>query len=303
VRLIGNLQEDNHAKRFGNFLYGEGIESQIEKNAGGRWEVWVLDEDQIENATSLFHKFVEHPDDVIYVDVAHKGATQRQHDMKASVPKRARVVDGRTLFYRSAIGHGILTFVLIGISVIVALLTRVGENDRLIQPLSITQYSVKGNTIQWDRGLPEIRHGQIWRLFTPMFLHFGFMHILFNMLWLKDLGSMIEARKGSWLLLVMVLAIAAISNVAQYLAVAPNFGGMSGVVYGLLGYIWMQGKFNPASGLALHQQTVTLMIVWFFLCLSGLMGPVANTAHAVGAIVGIAWGYTAARLATLPRRR
>jgi len=303
VRLIGDLQEDSHAKRFSDFLYSEGIESQLEQNAGGRWEVWVLDEDQIENATSLFNKFVEHPDDVIYVDVARKGATQRHRDVKASIPKRARAVDGRTLFYRSAIGYGILTFVLIGISVLVALLTRLGADDRLIQPLSITQYSVKGNTIQWEGGLPEIRHGQIWRLFTPMFLHFGFMHILFNMLWLTDVGSMIVARKGSWLRLVMVLAIAAISNVAQYLTCGPNFGGMSGVVYGLLGYVWMQGKFNPASKLALHQQTVTLMIVWFFLCLSGLMGNIANTAHAVGAIVGIAWGYTAARLATLQRRR
>ncbi len=294
MRLIGDLQEENQAKRFSDFLYGEGIESQIEQNAGGRWEVWVLDEDQIEEATSLFNKFVEHPDDVIYVNVARKGATQRHRDMKASVPKRARVVDGRTLFYRSAVGYGILTFVLIGISVVVYLLTRVAENNRLLQFLSISQYV---------SGLPEIRQGQIWRLFTPMFLHFGFMHIIFNMLWLKDLGSMIETRKSSWLLLVMVLVIAAISNVAQYLASGPAFGGMSGVVYGLLGYIWMQGKFNPASGLALHQQTVTLMIVWFFLCLSGFMGPIANTAHAVGAIVGIAWGYTAARLATLPRRR
>jgi len=294
VRLIGDLQEDSHAKCFSDFLYGEGIESQVEQNASGRWEVWVLDEDQIENATSLFNKFVEHPDDVIYVSVARKGATQRHSDVKAIAPKRARVVDGRTLFYRSAIGYGILTFVLIGISVVVYLLTTVAENDRLLQFLSITQYS---------NGLPEIRHGQIWRLFTPMFVHFGLLHILFNMLWLRDLGSMIETRKSWRLLLALVLAIAAISNIAQYLVSGPTFGGMSGVVYGLLGYIWMQGTFNPASGLSLHRQTVTLMIVWFFLCLTGLMGPIANTAHAVGAGVGIAWGYTAARLATRQRHR
>ncbi len=106
MRLIGDLQEDSHAKRFSDFLYSEGIESQLEQNAGGRWEVWVLDEDQIENATSLFNKFVERPDDVIYVDVARKGATQRHRDVKASIPKRARVVDGRSLFYRSATGYG-----------------------------------------------------------------------------------------------------------------------------------------------------------------------------------------------------
>ena len=89
------------------------------------------------------------------------------------------------------------------------------------------------------------------------------------------------------LAVVLVLVIAAVSNVGQYLMSGPSFGGMSGVVYGLLGYVWMQGKFNPASGLALHKQTVTLMIIWFFLCLSGLMGNIANT-EANGA-----WGLQA----------
>lgn len=302
MRLIGQFSDKTQAKRFTDFLYGKGIESQADADAHGNWEIWVLDEDHVETAISLFNKFVEHPDDALYVGVARKGAAQRHHDLKASVPKRGRVVDGRTLFYSSPVGYGILTIGLIGISVMVTLLTNLGDNERLVRFFSITQYSIEGSTIQWEGGLPEIRHGQVWRLFTPMFVHFGLLHILFNMLWLRDLGSMIEARRSPWLLLTLVLVIAAISNVAQYRVSGPTFGGMSGVVYGLLGYVWMQGKFNPASGLALHQQTVTLMIVWFFLCLSGLMGSIANTAHAIGAIVGIAWGYTAARLATGPRR-
>ena len=123
-----------------------------------------------------------------------------------------------------------------------------------------------------------------------------------NGLWLRDLGSMIEARKTSWLLLVMILVLAGTSNVAQYMVSGPNFGGMSGVVYGLLGYVWMQGRFNPASKLSLHPQTVTFMIVWFFLCLFGLVGHVANTAHAVGLGVGVAWGFLGAQLRASLRR-
>ncbi|MHC4521265.1 MAG: rhomboid family intramembrane serine protease [Planctomycetota bacterium] len=292
MRLIGQLSDETQAKRFTDFLYGKGIESRADADSHGRWEVWALDEDQIEAAKSLFDAFVKQPDDVLYVSAAQEGRTQRHHDLKASAPKRARVVDTRTLSYRLPVGYGILTIVLTGISVAVALLTRLGEDDRLVQLLSMTRYSIEGYTT----GLPEIRHGQIWRLFTPMFVHFGWMHILFNMLWLRDLGSMIEARKSPWLLLTLVLVIAAVSNVAQYMVDGPSFGGMSGVVYGLLGYVWIQGKFNPASGLSLHTQTVTMMIVWFFLCLSGFMGQIANTAHAVGAVVGIAWGYAAARL-------
>jgi len=297
MRLIGQLQDETRAKRFSDFLYGQGIESRVERGDDGNWEVWVLDEHRVEDATALLSQFAQNPEDHAFVDAAHGGAQQRRHDQEQAVPKRARVVDARTMFYKPPVGYGILTIVLIAISVIVSLPTSLGANNRLLQPFSITQYTVDADYVKWQPGLPEIRSGQIWRLFTPMFIHFGIMHLFFNMLWLRDLGSMIEARKGTWMLLVLVLVIAATSNVAQYKVSGPSFGGMSGVVYGLLGYIWMQGRYNPAAGLALHPQTVTMMIVWFFLCLSGIIGNVANTAHAVGAILGIAWGFLAAHQA------
>jgi len=135
-----------------------------------------------------------------------------------------------------------------------------------------------------------------------MFLHLGIIHIFFNMLWLRDLGSMIEARKTSWFLLLLALVLAATSNVGQYLAEGPGFGGMSGVVYGLFGYIWMQGRFNPASKLTLEPQTVIFMIVWFFICLTDRVGDIANTAHGVGLAVGVIWGFLDARLRLALRR-
>jgi len=66
---------------------------------------------------------------------------------------------------------------------------------------------------------------------------------------------------------------------------------MSGVVYGLLGYIWMRGKFDPGSGLYLHPTTLTMMIIWFFACFTPIVPHVANAAHAGGLVMGIAWGY------------
>jgi GlpG protein len=166
----------------------------------------------------------------------------------------------------------------------------------LVQALSITEYEIAGNTLRWAGGLPEIRNGQVWRLITPIFIHFGPLHLLFNMLWLLDLGTMIERRKSSRLLLALVVVIAATSNFAQYIfGKAPNFGGMSGVVYGLIGYIWMKGRFDAASGLYLHQSTVTMAMVWFFLCLANIIPNVANTAHAAGLGVGVAWGFLSAQ--------
>ncbi|HWI58437.1 MAG TPA: rhomboid family intramembrane serine protease [Bacillota bacterium] len=66
---------------------------------------------------------------------------------------------------------------------------------------------------------------------------------------------------------------------------------MSGVVYGLLGYIWMRSKFDAGSGLFLHSSTVTMMLIWLVACYTGLLGPIANTAHTVGLLLGMGWGY------------
>ena len=77
------------------------------------------------------------------------------------------------------------------------ILTGLGEKDRFVQPLSVTEYERDAQYIRWHSDLPEIRHGQIWRIFTPMFLHFGFLHIFFNMLALFLFGIQLERRMGS----------------------------------------------------------------------------------------------------------
>jgi GlpG protein len=302
MRPIGRLPDENQARRFGDFLYAQGMENQVDPDLHGTWEIWVLDDANVEPAKQAFEEFSRRPDDPRFAETARAAAQKRKQDEQAQTGKRTRMIDGRTIFYSPPVSIGILTILLIAASIITAVFTKLGEDNRFVQPLSITQYQHNGQYVRWQAGLPEIHHGQIWRLFTPMFLHFGFLHIFFNMLWLRDLGSMIEARKSSWMLLLLVLVIAGTSNLAQYLVSGPTFGGMSGVVYGLLGYIWMQGRFNPASKLSLEPQTVFLMILWFFACLFGLVGNVANTVHAVGLVVGIAWGFLAAHRAGAARR-
>lgn len=136
----------------------------------------------------------------------------------------------------------------------------------------------------------EIRQGQWWRLWSPIFLHFGLLHIIFNMLVFKDFGPLIEHQHGIKRALIWVAIIALFSNVAQYLVQGPQFGGMSGVLFGLLGIIWTYKVFNPESEFSLPKSSVTMLLVWFFLCLFGLIPNIANTAHASGLTVGMLIG-------------
>lgn len=148
-----------------------------------------------------------------------------------------------------------------------------------------------------DTGLQAVFNGDYWRLLTPLFLHFGVAHIVFNMLWLWQLGGPLERRLGSLELLTLIVIVGSLSNMAQYLFdPATVFGGMSGVVYALLGYFWMQGRFNPRFGMALRQPIVVMMLIWFVVCWLGLVGNIANMAHTGGLFLGVVWGFASASI-------
>jgi GlpG protein len=295
MRLIGHLATEASARTFGDYLYVQGIENHIENQEDG-WAIWVNDEDQLEGASRLLETYRVDPAHPKFQAQARNANGLRAEEEKKQQAYRKRLRDRRHLFRPlSAYGFGPLTFLLIGISVVVFFISRFGMEPQRVMALAITSYSFDYSSgPPWDNTLPEIRHGEVWRLITPIFIHFRVLHILFNMLWLRDLGSMIEGRQSSTYLLVLILVIAAGSNLAQfYFGHAPNFGGMSGVVYGLLGYIWIRGKFDPASGLFLHPSTVTMMLIWLVACFSGILGPIANYAHLAGLLMGAAWGYLA----------
>ena len=145
--------------------------------------------------------------------------------------------------------------------------------------------------------LPEVQAGEVWRLLTPIFLHFGVLHLVFNLMAFTFLGQMMERLGGPALLSSFVVLSGLVSNFSQYLATGANFGGLSGVDYALFGYVWMKSRFDPFSGYFLAESTVVFAMVWLVLCFTGTMGPVANVAHLSGLLFGIVWGgYGSARI-------
>ena len=289
MRLIGHLAEEKAARTFADYLYVQKIESHVEFEKADGWGVWINDEDKLEEAARLLTAFRLNPADPTYQAQAKSASELRAEAEKDEANYRKKLSDRRHLLRPLRdYGFGPLTFGLIAISVVVFFLSKFGKDFQPIVGLFITE-STTGN--HFGQSLLEIRHGQVWRLITPIFIHFDPLHILFNMLWLRDLGSMIEARQSSRQLAILVGVIAVCSNLGQFFLAGPVFGGMSGVVYGLLGYIWMRSKFDPGSGLYLHPATVAMMIIWFLACFTPIIPHVANGAHAVGLVMGLAWGY------------
>jgi GlpG protein len=290
MRLVGELEELAYARIFSDYLTQLGIKNQVTEEPGGdkiAYEIWVHEEDKVEESESLLKKFLENPDGEEYQGVSEK-ARKIKKQAEKEAKEKPQYMDARTtIFYRGAPRKGTLTVILIAACVIVAVLSKLGRDIMPIRMLFISELIIPPFSLV--DSLPEIWRGEIWRLFTPIFIHFGIMHLGFNMLWLWDLGNMIEDRKGTLFLGIFIFVVSVASNLIQFLFAGPAFGGMSGVVYGLLGYIWMKGKYDPASRLALHKTTVIMMIGWFFLCF--LLPNIANWVHAGGLAVGIAWGY------------
>jgi len=147
----------------------------------------------------------------------------------------------------------------------------------------------------------DIRRGQLWRLFTSMFLHLDILHLLFNIWWLWIFGTQVERILGHAKTALLVLLFAVGSGSLDF-ALSHGGVGLSGVGYGFFGLLWVLSKKDDRFRGALEPRTVSLFVGWFFLCifttLTG-MYRVANVAHGGGALLGVLVGYGIA----LPRMR
>ncbi len=283
-------------KGFADYLLSLGMKTRIDDRPGG-WDVWIYDENHIQQARDELQSYLSHPYDPRYQEATRTAETIRRNQKQLDKQFRKNYRDAADVWGYPSLRRRPLTTAMIAICVIVFVMQNVRRYDPLIARMHFSSYTVDAQHNIHGFSLADIRHGEVWRLVTPIFMHSAYnpLHIIFNLLWLRLLGTLIEVRRGTLRLAVLVLVSAAVSNYGQYLwmermdDVGP-FLGMSGVVYALFGYIWMKGVYQPEHGMGVHPNTVNIMLLWLVLCMTGVLGSIANGAHVVGLVVGIVFG-------------
>ncbi|HWB09128.1 MAG TPA: rhomboid family intramembrane serine protease [Pirellulales bacterium] len=143
----------------------------------------------------------------------------------------------------------------------------------------------------------RVWQGQVWRLVSSVLPHVDILHLVFNLYWLVVFGSRVEEVFGS-LLTALFLAMFAVGSQAAEYALVGGGVGLSGVGYGLFGFLWVLGKRDLRFADAITSQIAQLFVLWFFLCLvltyTGTWH-VANVAHASGAGFGVLAGLVMAQ--------
>jgi GlpG protein len=280
MRQAGTIATRQDAQRFANYLLTLGIGTKVD-GAGDAWGIWILDENQVPRARQELDQFEREPQDARYRDAEHAAKIARREASEKLRKARKNHIDMRNEWAKPWRRRPVtIALIAVSVAVFLGVLDAFGIGDRWLYFSEV------------PAGAPEITHGQVWRIVTPIIMHGSILHLLFNMWWLYDLGTLIERGIGSLRYLLLVLIVAAISNSTQFVAQGPFFVGMSGVVYGLFGYSWIQSRYTSKGYVVTDQDTMWLM-GWFVLCATGLVGYIANAQHALGLTFGLLAGMPA----------
>lgn len=266
--LLGEVNSPRMAQAFIDHLFTQDIDCKLQQH-GEDCQLWLVTTNQQQIAQQQFSEFIANPNDPKYLAASWQSANPQISAEDSSNATMEILVN----FILHAGPVTLATFAVAAFIYCTYLL----ELPNIYQAFSFFS----------ELNLDNIT--EIWRLFTPALLHFSVLHIVFNLLMWWYLGGMIENHISSAKLLSLLILASALPNIAQYYISGPTFGGLSGVVYALVGYIWLR---NPKAGLYLPKAYVGFMLVWLVLGFLDVLGmKIANGAHLGGLIVGclLAW--------------
>lgn len=245
-------------------------------------------------------------DRVASVRVLYRQEAQVKPHFTPLIPDQGQNVTARRAFWgaqgvfaQMQTSRNPATLAVVLSTLLIFCMTQGGENLAVLRWFTFVDVQIRGDYLYFFSWSDVYYQHQWWRLVTPALVHFGLLHWVMDALWFWELSRRIEWVYGAWRGLALIFVLATVTNTAQYLWGGPSiFGGLSGVVYGLLGYCGCHQRYAPRIEFQLPKGVLGFMLFWLILCASGLVEvlsfgqmSIANAAHISGLIAGVLIGF------------
>ena len=322
MRKLHTFEQELDANRFTAVLTVNQVEAQVLRSNDNQWDLWIIDEDALSQAGKLLGEYQSNPDSPqIQMALAKAKKIQQQlKQEKAERIKQAKKIEVRTQFRdphhmmaamqrKDTLTRKIILLCAIVFGASLVFQSQDGSQENFVRNALEAQFQ-------------QISQGQIWRLITPVFVHgtgqeflFDFLHIFFNMYWMYWLGTRLEIQFG----LKTYLGLFLIAGVASILVplLTPETGlpgirglgggsvvGMSGVVYGVIGFGWCKMKMKPSVGMLITPFVLMFSIGWMLFGIVsasssqgvGYISSISHLAHLVGLLTGAMYAFVHTKL-------
>jgi len=184
--------------------------------------------------------------------------------------------------------HPILCYILMGVNVLLFILMELDGGSANIATL--IRYGAVSHHLIFTMG-------EYHRLITPIFLHIGLMHLMFNGMSMILFGMRAEKYFGHIKFLIIYIVSGVAGNLAMVLASEFALGaGASGSIYGLMGALFAFTKLRKKNVENFRASTLGIMIgvgilMGFTMNQLPDMPNVGNAAHIGGLVAGLVLGY------------
>ena len=303
MRYLAEVEGKQRAESLVAWMITKSIETHIEaapKNPQ-RWEVWIRDEDKLSQAKAELAEFQANPDDPKYaaaIDAARQLIKEKQAATQTAV-KNVRPVVFRGPSNNQLTGGPLppLTLTLVISCIVISLLsnfTKPHDDSRLGQQIVDKMFFVSPLAYHASGNDPaaSIKRGEVWRTITPIFLHGDPLHLFMNMLALIAFGRLTERLVGTprfalMILILGILPIALACLMPRNLDGSPFTVGISGVVYGLVAYLWLLTSQRTDLGFRIPDGLVIFLLMFVVLGFAGVFRDISNWGHLGGFVVGL----------------
>ena len=187
----------------------------------------VIVENDVQN---LWVTRAEDADQVkIWLEQWQQGELSKHPDPAEQVPWQVKVQQGLL---------GFMAFPLTIAMLVVMLFCYLGFVSGLLplESFMLTPGLWSGHKLDWQ----SFWANDVYRWWTPSLVHFSLLHLVMNSFWWWVLAKAVETYDGRLALISLVMVLGVLSAFGQYQTAGPFFGGLSGINYGLMAWVWFR---------------------------------------------------------------